>query len=47
MHEEAMVPKGKAAHAGQTVRRRFTDVWGRENGAWKLKLRQATIISVK
>ncbi len=47
MGEEVMVPKGKAFHAGKTVRRRFTDVWGRENGAWKLKLRQATIISVE
>ena len=34
-----MVPKGKAPNAGKTVRRRFTDVWGREGGTWKLKLR--------
>lgn len=46
MGEETMVPKGKAPNAGKTVRRRFTDVWGREGGAWKLVLRQATIISV-
>ena len=47
MGEETMVPKGKAPNAGKTVRRRFTDVWGREDGTWKLKLRQATIIAVE
>jgi len=47
MGEETMVPKGKAPNAGKTVRRRFTDVWGREGGTWKLKLRQATIIAVE
>ncbi|HWA92230.1 MAG TPA: SgcJ/EcaC family oxidoreductase [Rhizomicrobium sp.] len=46
MGEEVMVPKGKAPHAGKTVRRRFTDVWSKADGAWKLVLRQATIISV-
>ena len=46
MGEETLVPKGKAPNAGKTVRRRFTDVWGRDDGAWKLKLRQATVISV-
>ena len=47
MGEETMVPKGKAHNAGKTVRRRFTDVWGREGGTWKLKVRQATIIAVE
>jgi ketosteroid isomerase-like protein len=46
MGEEVMVPKGKAPNAGKTVRRRFTDVWGRVDGVWKLVLRQATIIAV-
>lgn len=47
MGEETMVPKGKAPNAGKTVRRRYTDVWGKQHGAWKLVLRQATIISVQ
>jgi len=47
MGEETMVPKGRAPHAGKTVRRRFTDIWGRDGGTWKLKLRQATVVSVQ
>ena len=32
------------AQAGQTVKRRITQVWHRENAAWRLKLRHATIV---
>src|SRR5262245_49575399 len=47
MGEEVVRPRGNAANAGKTVRRRFTDVWRREaDGTWLLTIRQATIISV-
>lgn len=46
MGEETIVPKDKAPNAGKTVRRRVTNVWGREGVEWKLVLRQATVISV-
>jgi ketosteroid isomerase-like protein len=46
MGEETLVPKGSAPNAGKTVRRRFTDIWGKVDGKWLLKLRQATIIGV-
>ena len=47
MGEETFTPNPGAPNAGKTVRRRFTDIWRKENGAWKLALRQATIISVE
>lgn len=46
MGEEVLVPRGAAPNAGKTVRRRFTDVWRDDAGAWKLSVRQATIIDV-
>jgi ketosteroid isomerase-like protein len=47
MGEEIVKPIGNAPHAGKTVRRRFTDIWRKEDGAWKLSVRQATIISIE
>jgi hypothetical protein len=47
MGEETFTPNPGAPNAGKTVRRRYTDVWRKESGAWKLALRQATIISVQ
>ena len=45
MGEETVKPQGKAPFAGQTVRRRFTNVWMKRDGQWQLTARQATIIS--
>jgi ketosteroid isomerase-like protein len=45
MGEETVKPKGKAPFAGQTVRRRFTNIWMKRDGEWQLTARQATIIS--
>jgi len=48
MGEEVVKPKETAAHAGKTVRRRFTDVWRKDaDGQWRLTIRQATITSVE
>jgi hypothetical protein len=44
MGEETVVPKGKNPLAGQTVRRRFTELWRPEGEAWLLTARQATIV---
>jgi ketosteroid isomerase-like protein len=42
---EAVKPKGNSPFAGQTLRRRFTNIWMKQNGQWQLIARQATIIS--
>jgi ketosteroid isomerase-like protein len=43
---ETLVPQADTQHAGKTVKRRFTNIWTKENGSWKLTARQATIISI-
>ena len=47
MGEEAYEPREGAPMAGKTVRRRFTDIWRWEKGAWKLSVRQATIFEIR
>lgn len=44
MGEESVVPRPPNPFAGQTVRRRFTDLWRQDGGQWRLAVRQATII---
>jgi hypothetical protein len=44
---ETVVPGDGMRNAGKTVRRRFTDVFRRENGAWRHDLRHADVISVE
>jgi hypothetical protein len=46
MGEETVRPSGAMPNAGKIVRRRFTDVWRETDGAWKLAIRQSTIVSV-
>jgi hypothetical protein len=43
---EILMPQAVSQNAGKTVNRRFTNIWTRENGTWKLTVRQATIISI-
>ena len=45
MGSETVRPRGKAPFAGQTVRRRFTNIWIRRNGQWQLTARHASIVS--
>jgi hypothetical protein len=47
MGEEILKPKGKSPGAGRVIRRRFTDIWRNEDGAWRLRVRQATVISIE
>jgi len=42
---EIVKPKGNSPFAGQTLHRRFTNIWTKQNGRWQLIARQATIIS--
>lgn len=44
MGAETAQPIGKAPFAGQTVQRRFTHVWRKEAGTWRLIARHANII---
>ena len=41
MGNELLKPIGKALLAGQTVKRRYTHVWMKRKGAWKLVARHA------
>jgi ketosteroid isomerase-like protein len=43
MGEEVLTPIGKAKFAGETIRRRTTEVWTDVSGEWKLAIRPATI----
>jgi hypothetical protein len=44
MGEELVHPTGDTPHAGSVVRRRFTDIWGEEQGRWRLQARQSTVV---
>ena len=46
MGEEIVVPEAGAANAGKRIRRRFTDVFRRENGEWRHDLRHANIVGM-
>lgn len=45
MGSETIKPVRNAPMAGQTVNRRYTQVWMKRKGAWKLVARHANIIS--
>ena len=47
MGKEIIMPQGATKNAGKTVTRRFTNIWMKTEGVWKLIARQATTISVK
>ena len=44
MGEEILTPTANAPNAGQTVRRRFTNIWKKEGDAWRLWARHANWI---
>lgn len=45
MGSEIIKPIGNAPMAGQTLNRRYTQVWMKRNGEWKLIARHANIIT--
>jgi hypothetical protein len=47
MGEEVVVPGPDARDAGKRIRRRFTDVFRKENGEWRHDVRHANVISVE
>lgn len=44
MGSEVIVPIGNVPNAGQTIKRRYTNIWMKENGSWKLVARHANVI---
>jgi ketosteroid isomerase-like protein len=44
MGAETLKPTGNAPQAGQTVRRRFTNIWKKEGDTWRLWARHANLI---
>lgn len=47
MGNETIKPTGIATNAGKTVKRRFTNIWMKNEKSWRLVARQSTIISVE
>jgi uncharacterized protein (TIGR02246 family) len=41
---EVVTPVGNHPKAGQTLRRRFTNIWMKRNGQWLLSVRHANVI---
>ncbi len=44
MGSETVVPGGDDPKAGQTVKRRYTNIWMKKDGAWKVIARHANVI---
>jgi hypothetical protein len=44
MGEEIVVPGPTARNAGQRIRRRFTDIFRKENGEWRHDVRHSSVI---
>jgi len=46
MGEQIVQPNANSPHAAKTAHRRFTDVWKRIDGSWRLAIRQPTYTQV-
>ena len=44
MGRETLTPQGKAPRAGQTIRRRYTNIWMKHEEKWLLTVRHAHIV---
>ena len=44
MGNETLTPTGNAPGAGQTIRRRYTNIWMKTKGKWLLTVRHAHIV---
>lgn len=44
MGRETVVPKDGSPDAGETIHRRFTNIWMKRDGAWRLTARHANVI---
>ena len=47
MGRETVVPKGDSSDAGRTINRRYTNIWMRREGRWRLVARHASVICQK
>ena len=44
MGRETVVPRGDSPDAGQTINRRYTNIWMKWDGRWRLVARHASVI---
>jgi ketosteroid isomerase-like protein len=44
MGREIVVPKGNSPEAGKTINRRYTNIWMKRSGKWRLIARHASVI---
>ena len=44
MGREIVVPKGNSPDAGKTINRRYTNIWMKRSGKWRLIARHASVI---
>ena len=47
MGREEVVPKGNSPEAGKTIKRRYTNIWMKRSGKWRLIARHASVICQK
>ena len=47
MGRETVVPKGASPDAGKTIHRRYTNIWMKRAGKWRLVARHASVICEK
>lgn len=47
MGSEAVIPVGNSSKEGQVIKRRYTNIWMKQNGAWRLTARHANEICTK
>jgi ketosteroid isomerase-like protein len=47
MGREEVVPKSNSPDAGKTINRRYTNIWMKRRGKWRLVARQASVICPK
>jgi len=47
MGRETAVPKGDSPDAGKTIKRRYTNIWMKREGRWRLVARHASVICPK
>lgn len=47
MGHETVVPKGNSPEAGKTINRRYTNIWMKREGRWRLVARHASVICQK
>jgi hypothetical protein len=45
MGSETVVPGGETGNPGKTIKRRYTNVWMKVDGSWKLVARHANVVA--